>query len=244
MSLIGVIGSAARRRGVAPDFDPLTAGDLRWWIDAQDTSTISSSGGNLMTISDKSGNGFTGTASGTVPVTSAINGKQTIQFASNAILTLPNLTFASGTGTTCIHAVRITSLTATNPGITRASTNTNHFFILQQTTGLPFIRWSSSATNMLIPSSGTGASINTNYIMTWRVTPAGVAEWRINGAAIHSESHSLTSAGSTFTQWGRNISGQQAERHEGEVLWYQDGLDIDTVIDAENWMAARWGITF
>jgi hypothetical protein len=242
MSLLGVIGAAARRRGGLPEFDPLTAGILLWWIDAQDASTITSSGGNLTTISDKSGNGFTGTAAEGVPLTTGINSRQTLRFESNSRVTMSGPTFSSGTGVTCIQAVQITAWVGPNPGITRSG-GSNHFFIFQGATGRPFIRWGTSA-NILIPASGAGASLNTNYIMTWRVTPAGVAEWRINGVTEHTASHSQTSSGVTMNQWGYQLVGQQAVRHEGEVLLYQDGLDIDTVIAAENWMAARWGITF
>jgi hypothetical protein len=242
MSLIGVIGSAARRRGVAPEFNPLTAGNLRWWIDAQDTSTISSSGGNLTTISDKSGNGFTGTATGTVPLTSEINGRQTLQFVTDSRLALSSLTFASGTGTTCIQVTKITNLRGIFAGITGGSTN--HFLLITTASELPFIRWSAAATDILRPVTGTTIPLNTNLILTWRVTPGGVAQLRINGVLAHSATHAETSGGSTFAQWGYQVGGRQAERHDGEVLWYQDGLDIDTVIDAENWLAGRWGITF
>lgn len=238
MSLINVIGSAARRR--VAEFDPLTAGTLRWWIDAQDASTITSLGGNLTAIADKSGNGFTGTATGTVPLTSEINGRQTIQFVTDSRLTLPTLTFASGSGTTCIQVAKITNLRGVFAGITGGTTN--HFFVITTATSLPFIRWSAAATDLLRPASGAAIALNANLILTWRVTPSGVAQLRVNGVLTHSSTHAETSGGATFSQWGYQVGGRQAERHEGEVLWYQGGLDIATIIAAENWLAAKWGI--
>jgi len=84
---------------------PLSSANLRGWGDCSDPTKVAVSGSNITTVTDKSPNAYTWTASATAPtlVTSVQNGLSTCRFAASTYLT-----GASGTnltiGTECALA--------------------------------------------------------------------------------------------------------------------------------------------
>lgn len=95
---------------------------------------------------------------------------------------------------------RMTAWSGANPGFMREDDTGDTFFILQGTTGRPWIRW--DGTDVLKPGSGFGVSLDTFHVLHYVVRSGQNAEFWVNGQKRHDNTHSTATPTITFDAFG------------------------------------------
>jgi hypothetical protein len=242
---------AAGAAPVAPDPGngngdlPVTTGLLQH-VDANDLTL--SNNDPVPQWDDLSGNGYHKTQSSSssqpIYVASGIGSLPCVGFVDERRMTVSGgVPLASGTSLTEFIVVEPTSFSGTNHGFWRvgsSSTGTS-FFILQGSGKRPWVRW--NGTDILQPGSGYAVALDVPVLLTLRIENASYVEFRADGQAEHSASHSA-SIGSVgvfnfFYQSGIN---ERVDGLYGERVVYDRYLSNSEVVDMETYLMAKWGL--
>jgi hypothetical protein len=240
MPILGIIASQNRPRG----FDPLSIANCKYWYDASDTSTITSSSGRVSAITNKTGTALTlsqGT-SGQQPliVTNVYNGLQILRLttARGDVLKIAS-TNISGS----VHSTFL--VTKTN------STANGYRFSFGQNTAFRFpLLYQLSNNNYYETGSGSSAissSVNTQGTLN-------IFQLIHNGTAVTMKSYfgattntvtatggSSLNIGTQTTEIGR-AAGENADFDFCEVLTYQAGLTSGEVTSVVDYLKTKWGV--
>ena len=220
---------------------PTVSGTLLQWYDFSDTTSLTTSSGNITAVTDKSGNSRSLSPSGTVPyLTSGINGLNTANFNNNGYLAIANpVTFSTKTA----HMFAVASIPSGGP----RTSNTVFIGATVSSGGMGYGAYSNAtAQNFLNPGiawgSNTGSNIPTN-------TP-----FQINGS-INSGNYSLRknrvddgtgSLSGTISNPTNCIGQQEANNlsyaYVGEVIIYNGPLSTTDRNTIENYLNAKWGV--
>jgi len=239
MPILGVIASSRRSTG----FDPLSIANCKYWYDASDTSTITSSGGRVSAITNKTGTSFT-LSQGTygqqpLVVTNVYNGLQILRLTNARFDVLTN---ASVNISGAIHTTFVVSKTNSTVNGYRfvfGSNDTFRFPLLYQLSNNNYYETGSG-------SSAISSSVATNGILnTFQIIH--------NGTAIQMKSY-FGSTTNTVTATGGsplNIGTALTEIGGGagptdfdfcEVLTYQAELTSGQVTSVVDYFKTKWGV--
>jgi hypothetical protein len=236
MSLIGLIGSAARRR--SDSFDPLSITGLLAWWDASDATTLydATSGGSLVAADgavarweDKSGNGYhaTDADSSRRPLrrTSIVNGLDVLDFDGEN----DRLQHTVSATTATIFAVY--KLNSVKTGY-RGIVSTNASLMLAEMGGSS--KWGSFGGSNIPAAS----DANTAWGVKTLVDPNnGTCAFYSDGATDG------TGAQNPIGQSPQHIGGeaaQQSHAYIAEVLIYDSALDGGDLAAVHAYLTAKW----
>jgi hypothetical protein len=242
MSLIGVIASAARRRG---GFLPTDISGCAVWLDFSDSATLfdATSGGstpaadgNIRRIEDKSGNSrhFVERASGAAPIRklAQINGLDVGYFTSDEMRRDESLS-TSGGGALFMVVQRTANNNGGINGIRGASDANRHPF-----SGSYYESFGNASRRNWSQAYRTDAHI---YSVTWD----GAGTWlvRINGTTVQS----LTGQTGANTQnpiliGGGNPAGNPGDGYYCEVAVYTSAVSTGDRDALEAALMDKWGI--
>lgn len=221
---------------------PTVSGTLLWWYDLADTSSYTVSGGNVTSITDKSGNGRNATAQVTVPLESAkINGLNTVYFNQSGYFSVANaVTFNSKTA----HMFSVFQLPTTGAkgsdncfiggtggaGIMSygAPTNGNQQNFLNSS-----IAWGTR-------SGSTTFTTGVSYQINGSISSGSMA-FRKNRADDGTGSLSDTISLPT-NAFGNQESSTRSTAYVGEVIVYSAPLSQSDRNLVENYLNAKWGV--
>jgi hypothetical protein len=242
MSLIGVIASAARRRG---GFIPTDVAGCAVWLDFADSSTLfdattggstPAEDGNIRRIEDKSGNSrhFTEHTSVTAPVRklSQINSLDVGYFTSDYMTRAESLA-TSGGGALFMVVQRTANVNGSINGIKGSSDDNRH-----------------PLSSSYYDSFGvTGRQIWTQAYRTdvhlYSVLWSGAGTWlaRINGATVKT-STGLSGANTQnpIVIGGGRAGGNPGDGYYGELAVYTSAVSTGDRDELEAALMAKWGI--
>ena len=236
-------------------FDPSTIVDLKFWLDADDSSTITLSGSEITQWNDKSSNAFvfTPTSSTQRPTleTAVQNGKNVSRFVgstSDELLSNVN-SGLSGNGFALTFFVVFNKATNQN-NMTLLGQNpssTTHGLSFQVSTLQPAIdQWAPHGAKM-------DASISNS---TWYVLTIKVASWAtqhnatmwLDGVSkttsaygVH-ETPSLTNAVFNVGSWDDTRTDMCWDGDIAEMILYDAALSDTDRVSVENYLKNKWGI--
>jgi len=221
------------------------SGDLTLWLDADDASTLyqETTCANLATAGqgvgcwlDKSGQGnhVTGTAEPTV-VSAALNGKNTLDFAADSLITPDGDQITSNTGYTKFAVVKFdgngsNNIISSSPG--------SHAF------------WGNGGTQIAIWHAGTfinsGNLGATNYqIGTGRYgSPSDSVDSiiNVNGTEADRDTSTRNFTAGTTTRIGSHGAGNNLNGQLAEAIVFDRALTDDEIDDVECYLAGKWDI--
>jgi hypothetical protein len=226
------------------------------WLDAADSSTITTVGGALSQWNDKSGNVRHGTqaASDNRPTYSSagLNGAPSIYFAKNplqflATPTIANNSIASGRGITLIQVIKVDG----NWG--SASNSTFLSTVGTRPSNGSYWSFIRNGTNSEIGFHGaaqiwSGVNLESNAaIVLDRVSSSSLLTERINGVtAISSMISAFTGSTSAVMHIGAGstLSPSDALKgHISEIILITSALNDFTLQRLEGYLAHKWGLT-
>lgn len=236
-STIGIVASGAT------SFSPLDLSPALW-LDASDTSTITSSSGAVSQWNDKSTNGRNLTQATAIsqPTTgsSTLNGLNVIVFDGTADF------MDSGTVTLTgrqFHLIVIkTNSNAKAPAISNTGTTTEAT-VFQSGSSSPLNRWGAyraGTGTVVIQSTTTSSAANTAYVLTCDFN-ASSSKLRINGVEV--ASGTVGTNNTNNFRLGRNPATAYSGGAIAEVVIVSGSLSATDVSNWETYAAAKWGIT-
>jgi hypothetical protein len=227
---------------LTPGFLPIQTSGLALWLDAADSSTLTLSGTSVTTWADKSGNGRTGTVTGTIPYTGNINGRASLSFngTSNTFIrgNLPNtgntltvfavftMNAVGSSATSRVVSLGVTTARDFNntlytgaiegiPSLSKfdAIRNSTSLSGVTRTFGLPMIACSLfDGTNHTMFVNGTGASPVASS------GNFGIATYSIAGEVGDGGSF-ITGAIGEIVIYNINLTTSQRQQIEGYLAW-------------------------
>jgi len=211
-------------------FNPLTLSP-KLWLDASDTTTITSSGGLVSQINDKSGNGKNATSSGSDrPTTGAstINGRNVLDFTAHKL----TISAPTNAATCSFYVVLKTS-------------DVKHVFLFDAVGGGHF-NWAADSTNAVSPpSAGSGTpTYRKNGSGVTYSTRAAIATGVATGATLQLTSESVNLSGWSATNLflgGYTTSGFDLTCQFCELLLFASNLTSAQRGDVEAYLKAKWG---
>ena len=216
--------------------------NLSYWFDAADGATVSLSGSNLSSWTNKGLVGGSATPVGTIPLGSTFNSLNTLNFNSQQYMTLPSYT-GSATGTSMFVVMKATSNLAASSGyypITNTGgpdlsiTNTTNVYYGQNSAAVLFLN--SNTTNI---SSFTGSHFMLSSVENGTTTlPSGF--WN-NGSNIALSSGTGTTS-TTFTSPTLGTSSASIPFQLAEVIIYTSNLPYTSRQTVEGYLAWKWGL--
>ncbi len=238
-------------------FNPASVPNCSLWLDAADTTTITSSGGAISQWRDKSSSGLVlaqATASNQPTLGPLLNNLQTIQFA------IPQNMRSTGNLLTNPAQTWFTVFNAYN------NTNNNRFFLnhssnIGVTGGEYFfggngVLWNNiksgnlSAGRAIIDDVGLGVTpfnsgqwYNTNIVDSNTTTDTTSYSFRINGTnraiSIYAGQNSIISGTANISVAINEIN---ANTYFAEVIFYNTALTMSQVQQVEGYLAWKWGL--
>jgi hypothetical protein len=229
-------------------FSPRSIAGCALWLDGADSSSISfSSGSNVSTWNDKSGNAANATASGSglIYTQSAINSKPAILLPGNSTYTFFTGTSISGTLNQAIFIV-----TTTISGITQYA----RLFSFgggsdYNSLGNMAVNWNSPGgvlieRNQIILPSTNGLVYSTPFITSSVISGTSVLGY-INGT--NALTGTTTSTNFTHSQYElgsyTGYSGYTWYGYVGEVIVYNSAISDAQRQQVESYLAQKWGLT-
>jgi hypothetical protein len=242
MSLIGVIASAARRRG---GFIPTNIAGCAVWLDFSDSSTLfdernggstPAADGNIRRIEDKSGNSrhFREHSIATAPVRklAQINGLDVGYFTSDYMKRLESLE-TSGGGALFMVVQRTADAGGAIHGIKGSSDNNGHPF-----SGSYYDSFGVTGRQIWTQAYRTDVHL---YSVLW----SGAGTWlaRINGATVKT-STGLSGANTQdpIVIGGSVAAGSPGDGYYGEIAVYTSAVSTGDRDELEAALMAKWGI--
>jgi hypothetical protein len=214
-------------------FDPTSVGGLVMWFDPSDNSTITSSGGLVSQLNDKSGNGNHATASGSArPTFRQINGVQGLDFnGTSNLLTAPTF------GWTGTHTVFQVVQCDTNGSFERHCWG-NESAVTQPTLAVVSSVW------MVYDGAAITSSISVDqkpHVLTATYTDAATAKLWMDGVVIAGPGNVGSSDfGSTAYIGGESLLTNYWDGAIGETILYNT---VHTALNqqlVENYLLTKW----
>jgi hypothetical protein len=235
--------------GGAPAWSPLSLPNLRVWLDASDTSTVTKSGDNITLWTDKSGNGNNGTPStGTVTHgVNTINSLPVIRFNGtvNSRLELPVDAIRSEVGR-CHMLLVFKPNSVPGPqsaimgwGSGSGGSNARIRGFWQEDSGIRVVQW--------YVDGFVGGSLNTtNAFLGELVSNDSFTKAFLNEGEVSSATQSGAGQLSGFFWLGvdRYIGGYQPWNGQiAELIATSEPLTGSDLTDVRTYLADKWGIT-
>ena len=234
-------------------FGSNTISNLALWFDAADTSTVT--GTSVTQWLDKSGNNrhATNSGSGVTSGSTALNGRNTLMFASGSTLVTPSFT-ANAITRTVFVVTRFTSNTYPTDAnfyiqayvSHGTSANTMAVTLVRENSGS--YRWRPSITlngvDQLLQGSsvfnGAAGPTNTSYIFTFQRTTSTSAFITTNGISKTTSTSTLST--SFVTTDTVTVGGSLSNSQIAEILYYDAALTTGQVEQIEGYLAWKWGL--
>ena len=241
-------------------FSPTNISGCALWLDASDSNSVQTSGGNVLSVSDKSGNGLTMTKNGTgnLPYnTASQNGLNTIgpfsASVSSAYLLTSTTNFDFGTNDFAIFAVSNTS--ATNNGlypiISKNYSGANNSWYLRRNNNNEFQTQYITSTGITSRATVGGISTNTWYMTSGVATRLGNTYMIVNGGTTGSgtasgQAGTINPSAAIAIGVGMNAGGTAAsvatESQIGEIIVYIGSISLTQRQNIEGYLAWKWGL--
>ena len=229
-------------------FNPKSFGNLAVWLDAADTTTITTSGSNITEWRDKSGNGYTGSSSAGRNFTYATSVQNTLNVAQTATgqtLSLTNVTLGPTLSAFLLcYPLNQSSDTAFLEHGPDTNTNAGFFLHTQNSSQIGIRNTSGYVTTSAYPNY----TLSNTWQLPTLVNPdpnaSSQASFYLNGSL----KFSLTGVtGSNVTQTlflnGRNNTNTLSyASYIGELLVYTAALTNTQRQQVEGYLAWKWGI--
>ena len=240
-------------------FNPTSVSGCALWMDASDSSTVTLSGSNVSSITDKSGNGLTMTATGTLPyVSNAQNGLNAIgNFAINAYLSTSSTNFDFGTGDFAIFAVARSASTSggiypiisKNLGFGSGAPTSNYWFLWRNnaSTGSFVLSYVTSGSNTVQASTSATVSTNSWYMISGLALRSSVSAAFYNGGNVGFGAGNATTVnpGSIPIRIGASILGASSLTWGsliGEIIVYNGTISGTQRQQIEAYLSWKWGL--
>jgi hypothetical protein len=246
-------------------FSPLGISGCALWLDAADQSSMTfSSGSNIATWNDKSGNARNATNAGTgnpLWATSIINGVPAIQFNDGNFLTTPSFTMDTITRTAFV-VYRHTANTFPADGVyynfyPLLGSNTNGFQLYTFRMNTSPYNWGAGLGITSVGGfpdgpayfSGNTQPANPNFLICGQRSSSNTGVITYNGTSQSTNFANTTSlfpatdilrVGRTTTNTG---SGNIAGHYIGEILLYNTALTAAQRQSVEGYLSQKWGIS-
>jgi hypothetical protein len=220
------------------------------WLDAADTNSVSVTAGNVTSVNDKSGNGYTmtKTGAGNIPyASSSLNGLNMMTFSgSNTYLATSSTNFDFGTNDFAIFTVVITSSTSNGlyPIISKNFGNATNAWTFWRNNGNQFSLNNYNSGSLYSPaSSSSSVASSTPYftsVTSLRTTTTNVYANGVGGTP-GGASASANTVGSFPILIGAtptlNFGGQI-----GEIIVYNGTISTAQRQQVEGYLAWKWGL--
>lgn len=220
-------------------------GNLKLWLDASDTSTITHSSGSVSAWADKSGNGNnatqgTGSSQPTTGV-NTINGKNVIAFDGGDQLDVSENFGANGY--TVFTVLKLTDALANMvdfPRVIRSSDDAqSHFFRAAGGNGNFEIKSQATGANDPRPAYDWEASFSTGTsVVIANVVQLDSLQMRANGTELASENRDATA--SSLSVAGTMEIGLGVIGHTGELIVYDRVLSASEIAQVESYLTNKW----
>jgi hypothetical protein len=246
-------------------FSPTMISGCALWLDAADQSSMTfSSGSNIATWNDKSGNARNATNAGTgnpLWATSIINGVPAIQFNDGNFLTTPSFTMDTITRTAFV-VYRHTANTFPADGVyynfyPLLGSNTNGFQLYTFRMNTSPYNWGAGLGITSVGGfpdgpayfSGNTQPANPNFLICGQRSSSNTGVITYNGTSQSTNFANTTSlfpatdilrVGRTTTNTG---SGNIAGHYIGEILLYNTALTAAQRQSVEGYLSQKWGIS-
>jgi hypothetical protein len=242
-------GSTAALAGVASNalaiFSPLELTSLAAWYDPADTSTITSSGGAVSQLNDKSTNArhVTQSTAALQPVTGSetINSRNVLTFNTNDVLLFGAGAIPAGAAFTVFSLTNMTSFTTVNRSILGGTTGSPNFRFQASVPGAMQIVRQAQA---VVLTGTNAATAGQTHISTWKAITAGCSIWK-DGVANGSNA-----TNPSFTQPIQYLGGSSSAGGEGlvgklgDVIVCAASLSTDEMNKTGRYLAYKWGTTW
>jgi len=228
----------------ATGFNPKSIPNLALWLDAADSSTITTSTG-VSVWADKSGNGRNATQStgGKQPnYSNQINGKNVVRFlgTDDTMQIAANAAF-NATSQTIIIAAR-QNTTGNHALFYKADANTANGVLMRYRTGTTFWLYQKDDNSAETIFSNSATTSNTN-VFSVVLEPSAQVGW-INGTAANTATASRTYDNNSGPWLGsRRDVGEYLIGDIGEILFYSRALSTSERQSVERYLGRKWGIT-
>ncbi|MDZ7611400.1 MAG: LamG-like jellyroll fold domain-containing protein [Candidatus Moranbacteria bacterium] len=196
--------------------------------------TPSGSGG---THYDSTANANDGTTQNgvTTDATGQLNGADGFD-ASDDYIDIGGLNIPADSDFTYSMWVNVSEWAGNNPGVWRSDSNSqgdyiNHF---NSDTGYPYIKWGSSGTTILNPSSGYAVPLKELVHIAFAVLSSDNAEFYANGELKHSNNHSVSTG--SFDIYNLGYQWSTGEKVAG--IW--DEIRISSSARSSGWIATEY----
>jgi hypothetical protein len=228
--------------------DPSVVPGLFAWYDIQDPSTITTSGLNLLSVNDKSGNGYTlqspvGSVQYINSTTTNLTTKKCISISGSSSIkaTLPSVNISAGSTMFVVYGKTATiggSLVQITSGTTFGSTPSQNMVAIFNGNGFFSIagngaRHTSTCANVIGQAFIIGASLNNTTISNFNVESTSV-----NCSTIVLQSTGTTA--SAYTLLGIGTAGSQASQIL-EVIVYDNILTTNNYTCVLNYLNNKYG---
>lgn len=226
---------------------PSNISSLQLWLDAADTSTITSASGAVSQWNDKSGNDYhvTQTTAAKKPTTGASlhNGNNILTFDGGDTLEIPSGIFSipNGDNTIFVVAKRNTETGSGELVVNMDSSGTNNYYLGYGNTAGDVIFLNKDVDANTLVSSG---NTNTDYNIMTAFRSATTLSLSINGATATTNSFGADAPSVD----GANIGSRQDSSSFvigsiAEILIYGKALSEDEIASVEGYLSVKWGIT-
>lgn len=221
-----------------PPFTPAAISGLEAWLDPSDGSSRSVSGGNFVSITDKSGNGNDATAAGPATALSTLNGVECCQLAGGHF-TMPN--FADNprieSGAEVFIVLKPTNLT-TNSGLWLMMEGGSSYFTFSD--GKLYEAFGSTAGQISAQIPPVDVSAQANVLNCGSFD----SDWFyiLNESLLHQSNVNTVGWYPTITWLGQNLSGLAFSGLMGEFVLFNRKLTTDERALMTGYLKTKWGV--
>jgi hypothetical protein len=231
-------------------WEPDQLSSLVIWLDFDDASTITSSGGEIQQIDDKSGNGnhaVQNQASYRPDETTAINGLGTANFeVDRASLQIPNAASWKSSAVSCATVARNNEVgsskylhAATNPSTLRS------WLFFGSSSNISIFAYNSAGTTKLVSASGSWGN-GDERLLLWTAANSDVLQFWVDGTSKGSTTSETWRFDTTTSNMGigNHSHGHpfESKADVGEFLYFSEQLSDSDRELVEGYLAHKWGL--
>lgn len=219
-----------------PLFVPTTLANCALWLDGMDSTTITIASSVVTDWTDKSGNGRTASSSSTP--SSPTRSTDGVDFNGSTYLT--TLYSAVPTAETVFVVATWTGTTNVNYALLGSTLGNGRGYYINQTAGVPTIRWDKNGVNGYAQTSGVTKDVR---FMSSGVFTGSAGTTGLNGGA-QSTSVAFSFSGTGITRIGA-AGGFPGDPYLGtinEILVYSVALTATQRQQVEGYLAWKWGV--
>ena len=238
-------------------FSPYSIGGLQLWLDAADTNAVVTSGGNVVRVFDKSANGLTMDATGTVPYNLASqNGLNTIGNLTTAnYLSTSSTNFDFGTTDFAIFATlkmpatvgSLYPIISKNYGFGTGAATNNYWLLYVGNANPANISFVTIPNNAAFISVGSPTATSNSWVVSSAVAIRNQNNYSgMNGTLnTGNTTQVFLNAGLSSIIIGASLSGSSPLSFTslvGEILVYKGTFTIFQRQQMEGYLAWKWGL--